>query len=133
MKISPGGGAPRAAGARTAIRAGEGGFRVSAGEPAAAGAVTSAAQSPEVSALLALQSAGDEAGKRQRNRAALERMLTMMERLRDEIADGAISDRALNALCDAACAKIEDPDPRLAEIAGEIVLRARVELAKRGL
>jgi hypothetical protein len=133
MKVSPGGGASRASGPRAAARAGEGGFRVGAGEPAAAGAVGGAAATPDVGALLALQSAGEEAGKRQRNRAALERMLAMMERVRDEIVDGEVSDRALQALCDAASAKIEDPDPRLSEIAGEIVLRARVELAKRGL
>jgi hypothetical protein len=133
MKVSPGGGASRAPGPRAPARAGEGAFRVASAEPSAAGAISGAAPAPDVSALLALQSAGDEAEKRRRNRAALDRMLTTMERLRDDIVDGATSSRALLALCDAASAKIEDPDARLAEIAGEIVLRARVELAKRGL
>ncbi len=80
-------------------------------------------------ALIALQSEGRNPAK---NRAMAERALMLLERLRDGLVNGRIAVADLTALADAAGAKLNDPDEKLAALYGEIALRARVELAKLG-
>lgn len=56
----------------------------------------------------------------------------LLDRLRDGLLSGRIAESELNALANAADAKLDDPDEKIAEIYREIALRARVELAKIG-
>lgn len=123
-------GGPPVSRAPGGVRDGEGGFRLS--DPsgtAAAGATAPAASAAALGALIALQS---ETGGRQRNRAAAERLLLLLERLRDGLLSGRIAVGDLERIADAAGAKLDDPDPAIAALYGEIALRARVELAKLG-
>jgi len=133
MKVAGPTSAPRAVAARPAARAGESAFRIDdADSPGGAGAAARLGAAGAAAALLALQ---DEGGRRARNRAALQRVLDALEAVQRDIvgAGGEISAEALSQLANAASAKIDETDPRLAAIAEEIVCRARVELAKRGL
>lgn len=98
-------------------------------EAAAAGAAAPAASAVALGALIALQS---ETGGRKRNRAAAERALLLLERLRDGLLAGRIPTADLERLADAATAKLDDPDPAIAALYADIALRARVELAKLG-
>ena len=130
IKVTGSGGASGPRGPRGSARASAGGFRV---EDAAAslasttGAATEAAAPAALGALIALQS---EARGGARNRAVAERLLLLLDALHDGFLKGRIVGRDLAALADAATAKLTDPDPGIAEIHGEIALRARVELAK---
>lgn len=133
IKVSgPGGtsGARRSGGAGPARSSG-GGFKVdgAAPAPAHAGGAGDIASASALGALIALQSEGRNGG---RNRAQCERALMLLERIRDGLASGRIAEGDLAALADAALAKLDDPDERIAEIHAEIALRARVELAKLG-
>lgn len=56
----------------------------------------------------------------------------LLERIRDGLVAGRIAESDLAALADAADAKMNDPDEKLAAIYAEIALRAKVELAKLG-
>ncbi|MFZ5615909.1 MAG: flagellar assembly protein FliX, partial [Pseudomonadota bacterium] len=67
-----------------------------------------------------------------RNRATAERILMLLERLRDGLLAGRIAVSDLSALAIAADAKLNDPDEAIASLHAEIALRARVELAKLG-
>lgn len=123
------GGPSRARGAGGA-KGGDGDFRLAEASGAAAtGAAAPAASASALGALIALQS---ETGGRQRNRAAAERALLLLERLRDGLLSGRIAVGDLERLADAATAKLDDPDPAMAALYGDIALRARVELAKLG-
>lgn len=134
IKVTGTGGSAGARGPRGAGRPAAGGaFRV--GEAPAATAAAPAAGSEVASAsalgaLIALQS--DERRKGARHQAMAERMLMLLERVRDGLVEGRIATADLAALVDAATAKLEDPDERIAAIYAEIALRARVELAKLG-
>lgn len=132
MKVAGPTSAPRASAARPAARAGTGAFRIEQSDAAAAGAVAQTGAAGAAGALLALQ---DEGGRRARSAAALERILDALESVQRAIvgAGGEISADSLAHLANAASAKIDASDPRLAAIAEEIVCRARIELAKRGL
>ncbi len=111
-------------------KGGEGDFRLAeTSGAAAAGAAAPAASASALGALIALQS---ETGGRQRNRAAAERALLLLERLRDGLLAGRIPTADLERLADAATAKLDDPDPAIAALYADIALRARVELAKLG-
>lgn len=59
-----------------------------------------------------------------------ERALLLLERIRDGLIEGRIGRSDLVALADAANAKLDYPDERIAAIYAEIALRAKVELAK---
>lgn len=109
---------------------GGGDFQVAdAASMSGAAAAAPAASSSALGALIALQS---ETGGRQRNRAAAERTLMLLERLRDGLLSGRIPVSDLEGLANAASAKLDDPDPEIAALYGDIALRARVELAKLG-
>lgn len=109
---------------------GGGDFRVAdAGSASGAAATAPAASASALGALIALQS---ETGSRQRNRAAAERTLMLLERLRDGLLGGRIPVSDLEGLANAASAKLDDPDDEIAALYADIALRARVELAKLG-
>ncbi len=111
-------------------RGGGGDFRVGeAGASAGASAAAPAASASALGALIALQS---ETGSRQRNRAAAERTLMLLDRLRDGLLAGRIPVSDLEGLANAASAKLDDPDEEIAALYTDIALRARVELAKLG-
>lgn len=127
----PGGvGGPLQARGPQGAKGGAGDFR-----PAEPGSATStaapapAASAAALGALIALQS---ESGERRRNRAAAERTLLLLERLRDGLLSGRLGIADLERLADAATAKLDDPDPAIAALYADIALRARVELAKLG-
>lgn len=127
------GGARPASGATTSKAGAAGAFNL--GESAAASSSASAASTSEIAsasalgALIALQSDGRNGA---RNRAMAERLLLLLDRLRDGLLSGRIAESELAALANAADAKLSDPDDTIAEIYREIALRARVELAKIG-
>jgi hypothetical protein len=109
----------------------EGGdFRVADG--ATAGGAAAAAPAASASALGALIALQGGTGQRRRNRAAAERTLMLLERLRDGLLAGRIPVADLEGLADAATAKLDDPDAEIAAVYADIALRARVELAKLG-
>lgn len=105
-------------------------FEVEQGPTAsAAPAAPEIASASALGALIALQSDGRNGA---RNRAQAERALLLLERLRDGLVAGRIAVADLASLADAAIAKLDEPDARMAAIYAEIALRARVELAKLG-
>lgn len=116
-----------------ASRAAAGGFRIddAAGASSSSGAApaSEAASASALGALIALQSEGRGGA---RNRATAERILMLLERLRDGLLAGRIAVSDLSALAIAADAKLNDPDEAIASLHAEIALRARVELAKLG-
>ncbi|MGE0182624.1 MAG: flagellar assembly protein FliX [Parvularculaceae bacterium] len=137
IKVTGTGGPASARGARGAgpsRASSSGGFKVDdAGAPSAlvsSAGVAEAASASALGALIALQ--GDDRRKGARHHAMAERMLMLLERVRDGLVEGQIGVADLEALGNAASAKLDDPDERLAAIYAEIALRARVELAKLG-
>ncbi len=123
----PGGAAP-ARGAQ-GPRGSSAGFQIADAAAANGTSAPAAASASALGALLALQS---ETGSRQRNRAAAERVLMLLERLRDGLISGRIPVLDLDGLANAATAKLDDPDEEIAALYTDIALRARVELAKLG-
>lgn len=93
----------------------------------AARASNTASDISALSALIALQADG---GNRGRALAHAERMLGLLEALRDGMLTGAVNVQDLQKLADAARAKKDIDDNALAAIYDQIALRARVELAK---
>ncbi|OFX01489.1 MAG: hypothetical protein A3E78_06820 [Alphaproteobacteria bacterium RIFCSPHIGHO2_12_FULL_63_12] len=136
IKVGGSGGTTGARGPRgvSASRAsGSGPFKIegASGASAAAGgaAVGETASASALGALIALQSEGRNGAK---NRAMAERALMLLERIRDGLVAGRLYEGDLAALADAADAKLNDPDEKIAAIYAEIALRAKVELAKLG-
>lgn len=135
IKVTGTGGAGSARPARgaAASRSPSGGFRVddAAGASLNSGAAPASetASASALGALIALQSEGRGGA---RNRAMAERILMLLERLRDGLLAGRIAIGDLEALANAADAKLNDPDEAIAALYAEIALRARVELAKLG-
>lgn len=128
-----GAGAPAAA--RRVSKA-SGDFRVDGGAKAAgsANAAGPAAPAETLSALIALQSGGEGAGRRARTIAAAQRALDILDCLHRDLLEGVVSTGDLDRLAEIASANVTAPevDERLAALYDEIALRARVELAKRG-
>lgn len=136
IKVSGSGGSAGARGPRgvsSARSSGTGSFKVDgatgASSSAGGAAVGETTSASALGALIALQSEGRNGAK---NRAMAERALMLLERVRDGLVAGRIAERDLAALADAADAKLNDPDEKIAAIYAEIALRARVELAKLG-
>lgn len=127
------GGARRTGGVSASRSAASGSFKVDeasgASSSPAGAAVAETASASALGALIALQSEGRNGAK---NRAAAERALMLLERIRDGLIAGRIAQSDLAALADAANAKLNDPDEKIAAIYAEIALRAKVELAKLG-
>lgn len=136
IKVTGGGGvggAGRARGASSTRASSSGGFRVEgAATPSTAQGSAPAGETASAAALGALIALQGEGRRSARNRAAAERLLVLLERLRDGLAAGRVAVSDLEAIANAALAKLDDPDERIAAIYEEIALRARVELAKIG-
>jgi hypothetical protein len=136
IKVSgPGGtgGARRTGGVGSSRSASSGAFKVDGSSGAAAsqsaGAAGEIASASALGALIALQSEGRGGAK---NRAMAERALMLLDRIKDGLLAGRIVESDLAALANAADAKLNDPDEKIAAIYAEIALRAKVELAKLG-
>lgn len=110
------------------------GFAGHLGQPAAA-AQTGAATGPgSVAALLAVQAAGDALEGRRQAYDRAEGLLKRMDALRIALLEGRIDDDALQRLAADLANRVDiGGDPDLADLIGQIELRAQVELAKRGL
>jgi len=135
IKVTGSGGSNGARGTRGAssTRApGAGSFKVDSASGASSSASAAVADAVSTSALGALISLQSEGRNGARNRAMAERALMLLERIRDGLVAGRIAESDLGALANAADAKMNDPDEKLAAIYAEIALRAKVELAKLG-
>jgi hypothetical protein len=137
IKVTGGGrtgGARPSGGVSSSKAAPSGAFSVgeSAAPASGAGAASAASEVASASALGALIALQSDGRNGARNRAMAERMLMLLDRLRDGLLSGRIAESDLAALANAADAKLDDPDEKIAEIYREIALRARVELAKIG-
>lgn len=104
----------------------------SADAPSSA-AVTSTNALASVEVLLTLQDVHQDIDGRRKALQRGHRLLDRLDDIRHGLLTGAIPRHKLQALADAAGQeKAKVADPRLAEILGEIELRAAVELAKFG-
>ena len=104
-----------------------------AGETPASGSIGGNSPISAVDALLALQevpdSTSEQANARARARGQL--LLDSLDEIRHGLLTGSIPRRTLDDLARTARAQKEQAsDPKLAEVLGEIELRAEVELAK---
>ncbi len=102
------------------------------GEPSAP-SVGAAAPISAVDALLALQEVDDSTSEQANSRARArgQVLLERLDEIRHGLLTGVIPRRTLNALAQTAREqKDAATDPKLAEVMGEIELRAEVELAK---
>lgn len=137
MKISGSGNVKTPAVHRKAsARSGTGGdFSVGPAESdahfAPAHGVTGAAPAYTVSALLGLQEVDDQGNGRTRTLTRAGSMLDLLDEIRHGMLLGVIPQHKLRQLLALTKASAEVfVDPRLAEVVGEIELRAKVELAK---
>ena len=131
--IGIGGTARPAAGAAAGTRATSrpGGFRLPGGAAAEAGEASALAGAAPVG-LMALQEADDPAGRDRRGHARAQEMLQELAALQAEMLRGGADPDRLVRL--ATLAEGEAPaDPVLADALAGIALRARVELARRGI
>ncbi len=103
------------------------------GETAAKVSAPAAAAATAIEGLLALQEIFDEAGGRRRAVARGDKLLDALDGLRHALLAGALPRSRIEELGRLAAEAVPlTHDPRLAEILGEIELRAAVELAKLG-
>ena len=77
--------------------------------------------------LIALQSDG---GGKAAKRAAAERALMLLDRIRDGLLEGRVRVSDLESLADAASAKGDSGDAALDEIYDQVAMRALIEVAK---
>ncbi|MBK8083825.1 MAG: flagellar assembly protein FliX [Devosia sp.] len=110
-------------------------FIVDEGGPAASGARPAGGVSAPASigALLALQSVEDPLLKRRRLVRRGNQLIDALEDLRADLLLGRISEGRLNQLMAVLSQARERAEPGLDVLIDDIELRARVELAKRGL
>jgi hypothetical protein len=103
------------------------------GDTATAVGLKATAAMTAVEGLLSLQEVADGLGGRRRAVVRGEKLLGALDELRHALLSGVLPRARLEALAQLAgeTAPLVD-DPRLAEILGEIELRAAVELAKLG-
>ncbi len=111
---------------------GDSAFRVSdAGEQPRAQALSGTTTIAAVESILTLQGIDDSTSGRSRGLAHGERLLDMLDEVRDGLLAGGIPRATLNRLATAVSKRQEGfNDPKLQTVLDEIELRARVELAK---
>lgn len=115
-----------------AARPGGGGFSIGGGAEASGAAAAQATAAPSAIGLLALQETAPAAERDARARRRGEAMLRELAELQAELLSGRADPARLQAL--AALAEGEAAaDPGLAEAVAAIALRARIELARRGI
>lgn len=124
--------APRIGGGRA--RPAASGFAVPA-EPAETGHATAAAetQAASLASILTLQELGSETEADRRARRHGQDMLAMLAELQRALLGAGDPDVALQRLADLAALVPRATDRRLAAMVSAIVVRARVELARRQL
>ncbi|MEO1251086.1 MAG: flagellar assembly protein FliX [Pseudomonadota bacterium] len=115
----------------------KGGFAAPAADPSVAAGAPASTSAAMLDALIALQSANPDGGRRSDGRtiAAAQKVLASLGDLQQALlsADMKAGESAAAALHEAARLRAHaGADPRLLEIFDEIALRARVELAKLG-
>jgi hypothetical protein len=104
---------------------------VSAGEGAAAPAVSSVKSAPPVESVLAAQEVDDPGERPAKARRRAEDILDQLENVRHGLLAGAFSRRELESLARLVrIGRLQVDEPRLAEILDQIELRAEIELAK---
>jgi hypothetical protein len=119
---------------RSATRSSSGTFQIGEGaqapeaRPAAATAPTTS-----IDALLALQAVEDPLLKRRKLVRRGNQLIDTLEGLRTDLLAGKMSEGRLNQLMAVMSQAREKADPGLDALLDDIELRARVELAKRGL
>ena len=107
-------------------------FRLPTGAAASHAAGQTAAATPaSLGSLLGLQefAAGEQERQALRHGHAL---LAKLSRLQQAILSGQGDSAALAELAGLAATPLETPDPRLRALIGSVLLRAKIELAKRG-
>lgn len=121
----------RRLGGRAAVRA-AGGFRLPAGPDGAAPAnETFAAEPASLASVLTLQELGAETVEDREARRHGQDMLAVLAALQRGLLSGVDNAAGLQQLADLATALPRATDPRLAAMISAIVVRARVELARR--
>jgi hypothetical protein len=122
-------------GGRTATaRATTSPFYVSDGTTAAEShAATHVAAATSLDALLALQAVEDPLLKKKKLVRRGTQLLDTLEEMKADVLSGRVSEGRLNHLMAVLGQAREKADPRLDALLDDIELRARVELAKRGL
>lgn len=106
-------------------------FTLPAGEQVRAQSAAAPGPIAALDSILTLQGLDDSLSGRSRNRARGEKLLDMLDEVRDGLLSGGISQGTLTRLASAVSQRHEHfADPRLQTVLDEIELRARVELAK---
>jgi hypothetical protein len=119
----------RRAGAHGGVRSDA--FARALADSSPAGGISGGGPIGALNAMLALQEVPDPMDGRTRARRRGEQVLDLLDRIRLGILTGTLSQTELANLAGLVRARREQvDDPRLAEILGEIELRAEVELAK---
>jgi hypothetical protein len=94
---------------------------------------TTVAPATSLDALLALQSVEDPLLKKKKLVRRGTQLLDTLEEIKTDVLAGRVSESRLNQLMAVLGQAREKADPRLDALLDDIELRARVELAKRGL
>jgi hypothetical protein len=94
---------------------------------------TSIAPATSLDALLALQAVEDPLLKKKKLVRRGTQLLDTLEEMKADVLSGRVSESRLNQLMAVLTQAREKADPRLDSLLDDIELRARVELAKRGL
>lgn len=125
-----------AIGSRGAARSGSGvAFHVNedGAEMQRAGAMTQAAPAQDIGSLLALQAVEDPTLKKKKLVRRGKQLLDTLDEIKTDLLVGRVSEGRLNQLMALISQARERSDPALDGLLDDIELRARVELAKRGL
>jgi hypothetical protein len=125
-----------AIGSRGAARSGSGvAFHVNedGAETQRAGAMTQAAPAQDIGSLLALQAVEDPTLKKRKLVRRGNQLLDTLDEIKTDLLVGRVSEGRLNQLMALISQARERSDPALDGLLDDIELRARVELAKRGL
>jgi hypothetical protein len=117
---------------RAATRAGSGTFQIGATPPQAR-PVANLAPTASIDGLLALQAVDDPLVRRRKLVRRGGQLVDALEGLRTDLLAGNLSDGRLNQLMAVMSQARDRGDPGLDSLLDDIELRARVELAKRGL
>jgi len=96
-------------------------------------ATTSTVPATGIEALLALQAAEDPAARRRKQVRRGNALLDTLEQLKADLLIGRVSEGGLNQLMAVIGQARERGEPQLDALLDDIELRARVELAKRGV
>lgn len=119
---------------RAATRTGSGTFQIGEGTSTPqARPVANLAPTASIDALLALQAVDDPLERRRKLVRRGNQLIDSLEGLRTDLLAGNLSDGRLNQLMAVMSQARDRGDPGLDSLLDDIELRARVELAKRGL